>query len=243
MSRDHTFYFSIEPKVLEKIVKDFQERFDTFLLDTFSDAELAQFENLIDQIAVFFVQPILAELSFDDFYPQRDQESFQRAFFETCRSSISVENLPYFENNPFQVSYLLDFLDSVGDVLIDRGGVEVLQFKKLYREHLQKFKSLDSLLGPLPILKLPRTNVPVHAIDFLVKDTYTELNQIKSDGKMALFMEEIKSLPTGMQKVIDVLHTGDFDAETLMIKSSLGPKEFGDQLERLKFFLRRINKG
>ncbi len=242
MSRDHTFYFPVEHKALEKIVTEFQERFDEFLLDNFSDDELSENERFTDAIGVFFVQPILSELSFDDFYADPIEHSAQRIFFKSCTSSISVENLPYFESNPFQVTYLLDFLNSVGEVLIDRGGIETLQFKQVYIEHLKKFKNLDSLLKVEPIIKMPKTNLPVHPMDFLVKDTYTELNQLNALGKIPNVIEEMKSLPPGMKKVMDVLLTGNFDAETLLIKSTLGPKEFGDQLERLKFFLRRMNK-
>lgn len=242
MSRHQYFYLRLPPKELQVLVEDFQTRFDQQLEDTFGDDELSLFEKSLDQMAAIYVQPILSELTFDDFYADPDQEKEQREFFETARSSISVENLPYLESNPFQVSYLKELLAPFDQVLIDRGGVETLQFKNEYVLSLEKYKDMDSLIREdIPVV--PKSSkVPVHPMDFLVQDVYHELQVMISQHRTQAVHEELKSLPEKMRKVFEVFQTEGLDAETLMLNSKLIPKDFGDQLERLKFFLRRMNK-
>lgn len=235
MSRSHYFYFRLSLKELESVVKAHQLGFDTLLSDEFSDEELQGFEKLIDSIAAVYVQPILSELSFEDFYPAQGQEEQQRAFFESCRSSISLENLPYFESHPFQVSYLLQLLGRFEEVLIDRGGVSELSFKSDYVVELQKYKTMESLMAVAPKAAVEvKSSRPIDPIDFLVLDVYKEIQRLENSGKSVLLESE------KMNKLFKIMSFEKTDATELFKKSGLGPKDFDDSLEKLKFTLKKI---
>lgn len=177
MSRSHYFYFKLSVKDLESLVSAYQAEFDLLLEDCFTDDELTIYEKMIDAIAAVYVQPILSEMSFDDFYADEKREDMQRSFFEAAKSSICLENLPYFESNPFQVAYLKALLSRFAEVLIDRGGVNELVFKEDYLSELSKYKDIDSLI---PEIEMPKpeikTSRPVDPIDFFIFDERPPLN-------------------------------------------------------------------
>lgn len=234
MARSLNLFFRLSLPELERIVKDYQDEFDQVLEDTFTDEELQLFEKKIDSIAALYVQPISSELSFDDFYADPKQELKQQHFFEECRSSICLDNLPYFEDNPFQVSYLKDLLWSFDEVLIDRGGVNELMFRKEFLEELKSFPTMDSLLKDVPpLVHTPKTNIPVTPIDFLVQDIYKELNRL--EGK-----ELSEDLPEKTLKILKVMQKNKTDSESLFMLTGLNAKDFDDHLEKLKFWLRKI---
>ncbi len=238
MSQSQYFYTQLTVTDLEKLVHHFQEEFETLLKDIFSDDELATHERSIDTIAAVFVQPILSELSFDDFYPDKDLEQEQRTFFESCKSSICLENLPYFQSNPFQVSYLIQLLSKLGEVLIDLGGVSELVFKEKYLLNIKKYKTIDHLLG-VNAETTPSSNkpfIPVHQIDFFVIDVYKEIERLRREGKL----ETIEMPSEKRMKLLNLMKAQKLHPEELMRKSGLGAKEFDDNMESLKFFLKKI---
>lgn len=234
MSRSLTFYFLLNVSNLEKVVENFQKEFNATLEDTFSDDELTQFEKEIDSIAAVYTQPIFSELSFDDFYAGNDEEK-KKFFFETCQSSILLENLPYLESNPFQVSYLQELLKKFDNVLVDRGGTNDLMFKEEYLSTIAKFKTIDSLIHQyVPKKKEIKTFKPVDPIDFLVLDVYKEVERLS--GK-EISTEE---LPQKLGKLFFVMRNEQLDPASLYVKSGLNAKDFDDGLEKLKFFLRKL---
>ncbi|MFY7993914.1 MAG: hypothetical protein ACOVP4_11520 [Bacteriovoracaceae bacterium] len=238
MSQSQYFYTQLTVTDLEKLVHHFQEEFETLLKDLFSDDELATHERSIDTIAAVFVQPILSELSFDDFYPDEDLEQEQKTFFESCKSSICLENLPYFQSNPFQVSYLIQLLSKIGEVLIDLGGVSELVFKEKYLLNIKKYKTIDHLLG-VNAETTPSSNkpfIPVHQIDFFVMDVYKEIERLRREGKL----ETIEMPSEKRMKLLNLIKAQKLHSEELMRKSGLGAKEFDDNMESLKFFLKKI---
>lgn len=235
MSKTINLYLRLSVKELERVIEDYQTEFDTVLEDTFSDEELLKYESMIDAIAAVHVQPISSELNFDDFYADSNQEEKQRLFFEGCRSSICLDNLPFLESNPIQVTYLTDLLWSFEEVLIDRGGVLDLMFRKDFLEELKRYKTMDSLLTDLPE-KLVKTtsSVPVTPIDFLVVDVYKELDRLKGHS---ISLEELSEKP---RKIYEAMKNERVDSSEIFKRSGLNPKDFDDGLERLKFFLKKL---
>ncbi|WPU66808.1 hypothetical protein [Peredibacter starrii] len=235
MSRALNLYFRLSVKELERVIEDYQVEFDQALEDTFSDDELLKYETMIDSIAALYVQPISNELSFDDFYAYPSQEEKQRLFFESCRSSLVLENLPYFESNPIQVTYLTDLLWSFEEVLIDPGGVSNLMFRKDYLEELKRYKTMDSLLtDKVEKVVETKSSVPVTPIDFLVLDVYKELDRLKG------FTIPENDLGEKPRRIFEAMKNERLDSTSLFRKSGLIPKDFDDGLERLKFFLRKL---
>jgi hypothetical protein len=237
-ARTHYFYLRLAVKDLQRLVEAHIEEFETVVGDSFTEEELKLHERLLDELASVVVQPILSELSFDDFYPSPKEEEKQRFFFESCQSSICLDNLPYFESNPFQISYLIDLLWSLDEVLIDRGGVSELIFKREYIDELKKFKTMEVLL---PVEKekpiVVTTKRPVNPIDFTINDVYKELVLVEALGIEIPIADQSEKL----QKIfVAIMSDKDLDADALLKRSGLIPKDFGDNLERLKFFLKKI---
>jgi len=237
MSRSHSFYFKATVSELETLMEAHQTEFDHLLDDLFTEEELAFFEKQIDSIAAVYVQPILSELSFDDFYADAAKEEAQREFFESARSSICFENLPYFESNPFQVSYLKLLLNQVSEALIDQGGVSELVFKEDYLKLLSAHKDMDAFIPketkkPIEV----KTKRPVDPIDFLILDVYKEIDRLKNSG----IKIDISEQGERTRKIIKVMSHEKLDASELLRKSGLGAKEFDDGLERVKFWLRKL---
>lgn len=237
MSRSHTYYTRLKVPELERIVQAHQDEFDQLLGDTFSEQELTTFEKMIDSIAAIYVQPIMSEITFDDFYATPSEEDKQRNFFESAKSSISLENIPYLESNPFQVTYLIDLLWTLDEVLIDRGGISELCFKKAYLDDLKKFKTIESLIPETQEKKIPviTTKAPVGPIDFLIQDIYKELTRLES---IQIPHEELSEKA---RKIYEVMKVDRPDSDTIFKLSGLIPKDFDDNLEKLKFFLKKIN--
>ena len=241
MSRSLYLYSQLQLKDLDTLVEGHKSAFDEMIGDTFSDEEMEPLEKLLDAIAAVTVQPIIADLSFDDFYPATGQEEQQQSYFKSCRSSICLENVPYYESNPFQVTYLFDLLAKLGEVLIDRGGVNELMFKDSFLQHLKKHKGMESIV-PV-VAEAPReikTNKPVDPIDFLILDVYKEIQRLQQSGKLMLALEGLQQQSEKTKKIFFVMREERLEAGALFQKCGLGAKDFDDYLEKLKFFLKKI---
>jgi hypothetical protein len=233
MLKTHYFYLWLPERELQTLIDTHQEEFDLWLGDTFSENELTHFEPFLDGLGAVSVQPMLDELRFDDLNSDETDHMKQNAFFESCQSQLCLENLPYFESNPFQVSYLIQLLNRFGEVLIDVGDDRSLMFKKAYLSSLDRYKKADHFITskkePLNI----STKKPVHPIDFIILDVYKELDRLS--GKSIVLPDSEK-----LQKIYQAMNEKGLDADKLLKKSGLIPKDFGDQLERLKFTLKKI---
>jgi hypothetical protein len=238
MSNTHCYYLPIQLRNLEEIIAAHQLQFEELIKDNFDDDEIAGFESLLDSIAAIYAQPILSELSFSDFYAAAGQEEAQLKFFLNCQSSIALENMPYLEGHPFQVTYLKELLGRFDEVLIDQGGVHELCFKQPYLNQLTRYKSLDHFLSPKFLQKnVVNSFLPVDPIDFLVLDVYQEIKKLKSEKRLPNWQDfpEEKA-----KKLFYVMSQEHLDSATLYTKSGLTPKDFDDFLEKLKFWLRKI---
>lgn len=242
MSQVHYFYTPYSVLDLQKLVEAHQSKFDELVGDSFSDDELRPFEDLLDSIAAVYVQPIIEEQSFSDFYPAQGEEAKQQFFFEACSSCLCLDHMPYFESNPFQVTYLELLLENFDDFLIDRGGVSELTFKSAYLQELKRHKNMDSLLVQYEAPKLQdvKTQKPVDPIDFLILDVYKELDRLVKSGLLMKALETMSEQGEKFKKIFFVMREEKLDASTLLRKTGLGAKEFDDTLEKLKFFCRKI---
>ena len=219
---------------LERVVADYQLEFEQLLNDTFSEGELLKYESLIDAIAAVHVQPVSQELEFEDFYADLTQFENQKAFFERVRSSVCFENLPYLEDNPFQVTYLTDLLWSFDEILIDRGGIHEIVFKKKFLADIMQLKNIDSLIvSNEKKINDIKTEIPVTPIDFMLVDVYRELNRLNGRNL------DIHQLSEKARLIYQCATSVKLDSTELFKKSGLSPKDFDDNLERLKFWLKK----
>ena len=242
MSRALYLYTSLSLKELEAILAAHQDEFDHYLTELFSDEERSVFEKSIDAIGAVYVQPIITELTFEDFTPKPGQDNEQRHFFETCRSSLCIENLPYLEENPFQVSYLLMLFSSLPEVLIDQGGFEELLFKNGFLQTLESYKSIDTFISSPKEKKIrpPQRTQAVDPIDFLINDVRQLLIKHQAQGvELSQYLAEApEQVLQIFQAFQDIPHN---DSHEIFRHSRLKPKEFDDYLERLKLTLKKIH--
>lgn len=241
MFEAHYFYLLYPLNELERLVESHRLDFEELIKDTFSDAELEKYEGMLDSIAAITPQPLISELTFEDFYVTQGQELRQRSFFDECKSSICIENLPDLHSNPFQVTYLIELLRNFEEVLIDKGGIYEIQFKKEYLEEIKRHKNIFSLL-PEEIKKplAVTTSVPVDPMDFIILDVYKEIDRLKSIGRLEEVTQGASSLPEKTRKTYMAMLDAKLDSSLLLKKSGLNAKDFDDNLERLKFYLKKI---
>jgi hypothetical protein len=242
MSKAHYFYFLTPLSELERIVEAHQLDFEELVNDNFTEIELVQFEKMLDSISAIFVQPIISELTFEDFYSKESEAVKQKSFFDECKSSICLENLPDFQSNPFQITYLIELLRNFDEVLIDTGGVNELVFKKEYVDNLKKYKNIFSLIPQTETKPLEiKTTKPVDPIDFLILDVYKELDRLQNMDKTSILSVQMEGQSEKLKKTFTAMKDEKLDASMLLRKSGLNAKDFDDNLERLKFFLKKIN--
>ncbi len=241
MSETLYLYTHVSLANLEKLVKSHQDSFDEELNDLFSEEELQDFERQVDGIAAVYVQPVISELTFDDFSAKAEEAAAMRSFFDACKSSIVLENLPYLQSNPFQVSYLVRLLHRLDEALVDTGGVNELVFKAQYLSALEKYKKMEDLISLAYVKKeAVKPKKPLDPIDFLVQDVFKEYDRILDQGKLYEVTQLLEAQSEKQQMLFRALGEDRSDAAALLRNSGLIPKDFDDNLERMKFFLRKL---
>jgi hypothetical protein len=236
MSHAHYFYTKIDLAELEILIQAHRDNFNIYLEDLYSEEELAVFESKLESLAALYAQPLLSELTFDDFYPHPELETQQREFFSQVRSTILLEHLPDLETNAFQVTYLKMLMAPLRDVLVDRGGVEELLFKMDYLNWLEQFRSVEDLISsPKEVREAPRSiSLPVAPIDFLIRDIYKELDRLQDRNSLPSHFENEK-----VDKLFRVMKKELLSGDDIFKRSGLGAKDFDDHLEKLKFILKK----
>jgi hypothetical protein len=238
MSKNLTFYFPIEISELESLVENFQKEFDELIRDTFSDDELSEIEKKLDSLAAVYVNPVINEISFDDF----SAPETLRPYFESCQSTLVLENLPYLETNPFQVSWIQTFLSRFSSFLVDRGNLESLEERGEFLDSLSRLKNMDALIRtdkPAPAPLKHGISAPVLPIDFLILDVYREIDRLQSAGKLVAALEAVAAFEKA-RRIFMIMKEGKLDSDSLLRLSGLNPKYFDDHLEKLKFILKKV---
>lgn len=231
------FYSKRSVQELEAILVQHQDDFSLLLEDTFSELELEQFENLLEDLSSPVVQTLSSELQFDDFEVLENEEKEQRRLFLEVKGALLLENVANLHFNPFQVSYIKEILRSLDDVLVDRGGFYPLLSKKAFLDSLKGYKTIFSLLKeeekiiPQPILDFH------NPIDMIISDIYKDLARLEDKG----LTFETSDWPEKVRLLYLSLKKNKQNAQTLLGETKLSPKDFGDNLEKLKFMLRKMN--
>jgi len=236
MLRTLYIYSWLSERELNKVVLEFQENFEFWLGDHFTEPELTKYENLLDDLAFLDVQPKIIDLRPEDLNLDQDEYLKQQAFFEGCQSTVSFENIPYLPINPFQVTYLKMFLERLGEVLIDCGDESILQFKNNFLQKLKGYKDAEDLIEKIYIQTPVVAKGPSHPIDFIILDIYKELSRLKTKS-ITINLEEYSDK---IKKIYEVMKEEGLDSNSLLVKSGLNAKDFGDLIERFKFILKKI---
>ena len=230
------YLYTVEnPDMLAQVMERHQKSFQILLEDSFSDAELDQHRILIDELAGVWPQNIIEELTFDDLPASPSDEKAQREFFNKCQGVICLENTPFLENNPFQVTYLIELLKNFSQVLIDRG--DELIFQMPWLRELSALKGMESLFTadvyhekPAPLV---REMTPV---DRIVGEIYTEIKRLRAQDRLP----DPAEMAEKRQRIYQAVIAEECNADQLLSRCGLIPKDFGDGLEGLKFFLKKI---
>jgi hypothetical protein len=237
MARTHYFYTQLPDYELENLITIYQKEFDEQLNDNFSEAELKGYEKKLEAMAAVEVSEKLADLGFDDFFFEAQDENEMRQFFDASQSVICLENLPFFETNCFQVSFLRGLLAKIDHVLIDQGGVEPICYKDSYLDYLLPFLGLESLIKRE---ETPQVIGPVDTVDYLAIDVYQEIHRLKAKGLLEQIESELNSRSERQFKIFSVMKNYELEPFEIRKRAGLIPKDFGDGLESLKFYLKRL---
>lgn len=241
MARALYFYLPLEIRLLEEIVDSHLEAFGEELKDLFSDEELEVFQRQLDEMAPFSISPRSSELSFDHFDTEPSEE--KRKLFEDSRSSLVLENLPFLETNPFQVSSIRSFLNRVREVLIDEEGLGELHSKDEFLKKVSGLRGVEDLLPESQPIQAPlRQNItiPVEPIDFLIRDVYLEVDRILRGNLLEKTLIGLRDEKDSLKDLFFIVRESRLSSDELFSRSGLSAKAFDDDLERLKFFLKKI---
>lgn len=234
LGRHLTIFSTLSEDELAKRLEAHQEEFEIILGDTFGEDELEKFGRYLDALAEVSVWRVQEDLAFGDFLLDDPHPERLRSYFERCRACLVFENLPFLEDNPFQVTYLVDLLWSLEDGLVDRGEAGPLRFKKDFLTELKQLRGIDvfDAAAPVrPVMKAPPASDPVQA---LLTDVHRELGRL--EGNEAA----LSDLSARAQRLLALIREREWVAPELLSASLLTPKDFGDTLERLKFFLKKL---
>jgi hypothetical protein len=246
MAFTYYFYSSHSVDGLKVILDKTELAFDELLQSYEEQSYIKENEKLISLLANVIPGPILAELSFDDFSVEEGRLKEMEAYFQNAKSCLVLENVPYLQTNPFQVSWILFLLNFLGPCMIDTGSITPLKNNLDLMAILKKSKSLEQVLNlsPLvPVSKSPAGNfIPVEPLDFIVRDVFKEFERLQNENQLGVIERSIESNEK-MKKLFLVIKNnfshGPLPAINLCQKSNLNPKDFGDFLERLKFLMKR----
>ena len=231
LGRYLTIFSTLKEADLALRLKGHQEDFETLLGDTFSEAELEVHEHQLESLAEVTVQPMLEAMSFEDLLTDTELADKMRAFFQRCRSCLVLEHLPFLVDNPFQVTYLVDLLWSFEEVIVDPGGDERAVFRKEFLQELKRFKGMDIYLPQervRPALR-PQAGDPIEELILAIRQELQRLAQRPIDHG---------PLSERALGLLQVIRQNEGAGAQLLQASGLNAKDFGDTLERLKFFLK-----
>jgi hypothetical protein len=226
---------------LKELVEAQEKLFEEWLLDNFTDDEIDFYQDMIDSISSVLIDSKIDELKFEDYEAIRGDISFKKILFHKSITTISFSDLPYLENNPFQVSYLTMLLNQLNIVLIDPGGLEDLLLKEEYLVKLGEFKKADDLLFRPSYQQsiVQNTSQKVYdPIDKLVTEIYNELKRLEVAGILPMSGDD---LPEKTRKILISIQQDYYDSNQLLALTALHPKDFDDHLEKLKFYLKKVN--
>ena len=226
---------------MKELVQAQEKLFEEWLLDSFTEDEMDFYQDMIDSISSVLIDLKINEIKFEDFDAITGDTSLKEILFHKSITTISLSDLPYLENNPFQVSYLVMLLNQLNVVLIDPGGLEDLLLKEEYLVKLSEFKKADDLLFSPSYQSsvIQKTSQKVYdPIERLVTEIYNELKRLEVGGILPISGD---NLPEKTRKILMVMQQDYYDSNHLLRLTDLHPKDFDDHLEKLKFYLKKVN--
>ncbi len=244
MARALYVYAPLDVRLLEEVVESHVESFGEEIKDLFSDDELEIFHRQLDEMAPFSVSAKPHELQFDDFEADPDNKE-KRDLFGRVHSLVVLENLPFLETNVFQVSSIRAFLERLPEVLVDEEGLGDLLSKDEYLQKIASLKGIETVLKEVSPRVAPVSKpsfIPVEPIDFLIRDVYQEMERILREKLLEKVLIDLRSEKETLKDLFFIVREGQLPPDELFKRSGLSAKNFDDDLEKLKFFLKRRGK-
>lgn len=241
MARSLYVYTPLDLRLLEEVVDAHVQSFGEELKDIFSDDELESFHRELEEMAPFSVCSRPHDLRFEDFDTDPNAED-KKLLFTRSKTSIVIENLPFLETNPFQVSSLRSLLGRLPEVLVDDEGLGELFTKEEYLQKLSPLKGIETYpqeTATVIVAEKRKLFVPVDPIDFLIRDVYQEMERILRDGLLEKTLLHLQDEKEFMKDLFFIIRENRPSPEELFKRSGLIAKDFDDSLEKLKFFLRK----
>lgn len=232
-------YVPLDVRLVEEIIDSHSRSFEEELKDLFSEDELESFHEKLETMALYSVNLKPQEITFDDFETDLSDPA-KRALFDSSRALVVLDNIPFLESNAFQVSTLRSFLDRLPEVLVDETGLGRLLSKKEYLEKIAHLRGIDTYIQTQkpPQRQESSSSVPVEPIDFLVRDTYQQMERIVSEKLLEKTLIALRTEKDSVKDLFFLVRESRPEPTELFRRSGLKSKAFGDDLERLMIFLR-----
>lgn len=208
------------------------------------DPSLGQYfqknEKKLDELASVIVSPKLPEIEFDCFeFEEKNRVQYETLFNKT-KTTFAIENLPYLEVNPFQVSWLKLFFKNLGECLIDVGGMELLEDRLTFLERLENYKDLS--LFKEEHLHFDRKPLPVRfektPLDFVIDKLNLEIIRLKNSNLEKEFAQTLTH--ESLRNLYNVYLTNSGINSLWPLRNKMDPKKFGDLTEKLYFLVKNF---
>lgn len=223
-------------KMLEEIER-FNILFDDFIQNPIYEEYVIKNEKKLDEMGHVTISPKMDELEFG-YYVNADQINHLKSQFGLMKTTIVIENLPYLENNPFQVSWLKLFVNELDQCLVDLGGMEYLESKSDFLNRISCYRDLETFAVVAPKKQMrPEIIIPYEKtpLDFIIDKLKLEITKTNTNA----FLETLEN--NEMKKLFHIYLTENKINALYPIKNKMDPKKFGDQTESLYFKLIRFN--
>lgn len=226
MSKSLHIFLPYTQKELLKIIEDYQSDFDEILKEEFSEDELESLADSLDTLASVDVTSRTQDVTIDDFEIENKDLPLMSDAFGKTKSVLVFDELPFLDTHPLQVTYLKNLLWSFREGIVDRGGVNKLIFLKDYLLILKKYKGMDALNLSVPEVQkvvIPGPTDPLSVIyELVLNSKISEINHHSEKMKM----------------IFHLIRNQKISKENLFKESRLSLKDFGDEIERLRIYLK-----
>jgi hypothetical protein len=203
------------------------------------DERIRSIDRLCDELCAVELHPVIEGLSLSDFECAQEFVEAYGQFFKEVQGCVSFVGQIDPSLNPLLASFIEHWLHSVGDGLIDLGGLNEMMNKSIYLAQLKALPSTRKWLETLPKKKVsPRTMKSHDNPIQLIIDDIANLFEQATPEALTNF-EESLGQQAKLLSLWGPLKKQVFDARDLLQACGLHPKDFGDCLERLRLLMRR----
>jgi hypothetical protein len=235
-----TIYSLLSFEQLSELLKEHDTWFESYLHELYEDSDdksVHQLDELSEELAYLEAHPIHEELTFELFETMPEEESSLRKVFEQAQGCLLFNNLPDLHTNALQVTVIKSLLDRLQLGLVDcEGEPHAFSVEKFKLYLSQSYKEVTRVVVAQPTDK-PRVTQFI-SVDSPIEARLFQIKQAMKGSQPSVLSEFVLSRPK-FAGLVEGLKQGVFHQRELLALSGLNPKDFGDGLDSLYFYLKK----